>query len=114
MHQLPFYVSALFTAVSLLAILLFYRATVWHKPTLIVLLTWMLLQAMLAFFGFFEVTDTMPPRVALLAGPPILVIILLFATRKGASYLDKIDVSILPLLHTLRIVVEFVLFQLFV
>lgn len=108
----PLYVQIIFGLTTLLAVYLFYKAAGHSKPTLIILYSWLILQSVIALTGFYTVTNSTPPRFALLVLPPALFIVLLFATQKGRTYLDRLDAKTLTLLHIVRIPVELVLFWL--
>jgi len=97
----------------MLAVSLFYRAARYSGRTLAVLLAWLLVQAGLGLSGFYTVTSSMPPRLALLLGPPLLLILGLFLTVAGRRYLDSLRLEVLTLLHIVRIPVELVLFGLY-
>jgi hypothetical protein len=114
MENLPLYVSVIFGLTILLTVGMFYRAAGNSKVTLLFLLAWLVVQGFIGLSGFYTVTDTLPPRFLLLVLPPMFIIIALFTTKKGRKYLDKLDVKILTILHTLRIPVELVLFWLFI
>ena len=109
MENLPSYISIIFGLTTLLTVWIFYKATHTSKITLMVLLLWLLIQAVVTRTGFYTVTDTLPPRFMLLVFPALLLIVILFITVKGRQYIDSLDVKILTLLHTVRIPVELVL-----
>ena len=113
MTNLPAYVKVVFALTTLLTVYLFYKSTRQSTLTVIILLSWLMLQSLIGLSGFYTVTDTIPPRFPLLIGPPILVIIALFISSAGKRYLDRLDLKGLTLLHTIRIPVEIVLFWLF-
>jgi len=113
MENLPAYISIVFGLTTILTLLLFYKATGNSKTTLIILLSWLVLQTSIGLSGFYTVTDTIPPRFLLLVLPPLLFIIVLFTTSKGRQYIDSLDAKTLTILHTIRIPVELVLFWLF-
>jgi len=92
---------------------LFYMAAAKRKPVLIILLAWMILQGVIALTGFYTITNSVPPRFALLIAPPLLVIILLFVLPAGRKWMDSLDTRGLTLLHMVRIPVELILFGLF-
>ena len=114
MENLPIYISILFGLITLLTVGLFYKATNRSILSLVILLTWLVIQAVIALTNFYTVTDTIPPRFLLLVMPPILFIILLFATNKGRIFIDSLDIKALTLLHIVRVPVEIVLFWLFI
>ncbi|MBN8693012.1 MAG: hypothetical protein J0L69_07425 [Bacteroidetes bacterium] len=114
MENLPAYISVVFGLTTFLTVGLIYRATNNSKATIVILLSWLALQTLIALSGFYTVTDTIPPRFLLLVLPPILFIIGLFTTSKGRQFIDSLDVKRLTFLHIIRIPVEIVLFWLFV
>ena len=111
--NLPMVLNVLFIATTLLAVFLFYKATNRSGMTLIILFAWLIVQAAIALTGFYEVTTGFPPRFALLAGPAVLVIIIVFISAKGRAWLDGLDTKTLTLLHIVRIPVELTLYWLF-
>lgn len=111
---LPLSISILFVGTTALTVWLFYRATNYNRSVLAVLAGWAALQLVAAFAGFYQRTDTIPPRLALLIGPPILLIISLFSAKRGRQFIDSLRLYQLTLLHTIRIIVEIILFMLFI
>ena len=103
-----------FMATTFVTIFLFYQASGKNKVVLTVLLAWLLFQTVLGTTDFFNVTDTMPPRFALLVLPPLLLVIAIFLTSRGRAFIDNLDVKTLTVLHAIRIPVEIVLFWLFI
>jgi len=114
MENLPTYISLVFGLTTILAVGLFYKATNNSRITLLILLTWLAVQAFIGLSGFYTVTDTIPPRILFLVLPPILFIVGLFTTSKGRQFIDSLDTKTLTILHTIRIPVEIVLFWLFI
>jgi len=113
MKDLPLYIPLVFISTTLLTLYFLYKAFQNKKTVLVVSLAWLALQAAIGLSGFYTVADTMPPRFALLVGPPFLFIALCFFTRKGKAALDKLDLRWLTILHVVRVPVEAVLFWLF-
>lgn len=114
MENLPSYISIIFELTTLLTIFFFYEASNKSKAVLIVLLSWIMLQAIISNTGFYTITNTLPPRFLLLVFPPLLTIILLFTFLKGRFFINRLDVKLLTLLHVVRIPVELVLYWLFI
>jgi hypothetical protein len=112
--NLPMYINIIFIVTTILTIILFYKATKNSKTTLAILFAWIILQAILGLSGFYTITNTFPPRFALLVLPAILLIICLFVTTKGRVYIDSLDTKTLTFLHIVRIPVELCLYWLFV
>ncbi len=114
MENLPFYIPLIFGLTTILTVIFFYKASNYSKATLLILLSWLTIQALVGLSGFYKVTDTIPPRFLLLILPPLLLIIGLFSTSKGRQFVDRLDGKTLTILHVVRIPVEIVLFWLFV
>ncbi len=112
--DLPMYLNIVFIATTLLSIFIFYKAANNSNATLIIIFGWALAQAVVAFSGFYTVTDTFPPRFALLAAPAVAFIILLFLLPAGRRWLDGLHLKTLTLLHIVRIPVELTLYWLFI
>jgi hypothetical protein len=113
MENLPLYISLFFVLVTLFTVILFYHATNKSKAILIVVIAWLALQGIVGLAGFYVNAKTTPPRFPLLVAPPILTIILLFATKKGRALIDSFNPKILTYLHVVRIPVEISLLLLF-
>ncbi|QJD78326.1 hypothetical protein HH216_07735 [Spirosoma rhododendri] len=112
--DLPLSISILFILTTAIAVWLFYRATNYNRSVLAVLAAWAALQMVVAFTGFYRRTNTIPPRLALLIGPPLLFIIGLFVTKRGRQFIDSLRLDQLTVLHFIRINVEIILFMLFI
>lgn len=113
-HHLPVYLSIAFILVTIITFLFLYKAGIKTKQALFIIIVWLVFQALLAFTGFYKITDTMPPRFILIIMPPVLLIVLLFFSAKGRSFIDNLDIRWLTWLHVVRIPVELVLLGLFI
>jgi len=98
-------------AVSL-AFFFIYRASRYSLPLLIISIVWLVLQSVLSLRGFYKPGDAGALRFPLLAAPPAVAIIMLMIVPAGRRFLDKFDLSMLTLLHVVRLVVEICLYQL--
>jgi len=114
MKSLPIYIDIVFITTVILAVYLFWKASGNSKKVLLVLGIWLFIQAQLGLVGFYQVTDTIPPRVLLMVLPAVVIIVLLFATSKGRQFLDTLDIKMLTSLSVVRIPVEMVLLMLFI
>ncbi len=74
---------------------------------------WLIAQSILGLKGFYKVTDTLPPRFFIMIAPPLLFITVLFFTASGIKFIDNLNTKYLTFLHTIRVLVELVLFWLF-
>ncbi|HYK56588.1 MAG TPA: hypothetical protein VEV15_08900 [Flavisolibacter sp.] len=92
MKQLPLFIPVIFALTTFAAVLIFYYASRKNKKVLLILCAWLLLQMALGLSGFFTITYTLPPRFLLLVLPPLFVVILLFSTAKGKSFIDRFDI----------------------
>ncbi len=79
-------------------------------------LLWLALQAVLAITGKYSGhLDAMPPKLLVLGIlPPILGIVILLVTPKGRRFIDSLPLQSITYVNTVRIVVELVLFLLYV
>lgn len=118
-ENLPFYIVVVFIITTLLTVGIFQyaakRAGYNSKPAnfiSIFLTFWLLFQATLSILGFYQKTDTIPPRlIAFAIFPAILGIIALFIFSK--NFISRIPLKALTIIHIVRIPVEFVLLWLF-
>jgi hypothetical protein len=113
MENLPLYITIIFDFITLVTVLLFFKATNYSRPVIFLLVLWLVLQGLISLTGFYTVSNTIPPRFILLVLPPLVVIATLFFTLKGKMFIDILDIKTLTLLHTIRIAVEIILFLVF-
>lgn len=74
---------------------------------------WLLVQSIIGILGFYTTTNSTPPRFQLLLLPPLVLIGIQFATRRGKAFIDTLDLKFLTLIHTIRVPVEIVLYWLY-
>jgi len=117
---LPGYISATFIFTTFLVVGFFLyaiRQTVFHtlpaKIITFLLAFWLIFQTILAFSGFYLKTDTMPPRLMIAGVFPAFLLIILYFIFARESFIEKLPLRILTLLHVIRIPVEIVLWWLF-
>jgi hypothetical protein len=113
MENLPISISILFSFTTLLTVYLFYKASHSSKSVLSIITGWLALQALVAYTGFYTITDAMPPRFLLLVLPPLAFVIFLFSFARGRRFIDSLNIKTLTLLHIVRIPVEITLLLLF-
>lgn len=112
-QDLPFYISLIFALATVATAWMLYIASGYSRRVLNITIAWLVIQALVALTGFYTKTDSLPPRFALLAGPAMLAIIMLFITAKGRAFLDNLNPKWLTWLHVVRVPVELTLFWLF-
>ncbi len=114
MGHLPFYVSLLFELTVAVTIYLFYRAAHASKTFLVIVTSWVVIQVILGLSGFYHLSKDVPPKLPLLVGPPTALIIILFLIKKGRLFIDRLSIANLTLIHSVALLVETVLYFLFV
>lgn len=114
MENVPSSTALAFGAITLLTLLLLWKAARWSRAAVIATLVWTILLGAVSLTGFFTVTSGMPPRFAPVIAVPLLTIAALFATPKGRTFIAGLDQGLLVLLNTIRIPVELVLYGLFI
>ena len=123
-ENLPTYISLIFVLTTIATLLLFYSSvkkstsittTKNAAPILCCLVIWLTIQALLTLKGVYNAdTTSIPPKILLFGVlPTILVIIILFATRKGRQFIDTLSLTNITYLNVVRIPVELVLYWLF-
>ena len=120
MENLPGYISITFILTTFLTVgFLFYavKQTVFEtlpaKILVFLLFFWLFFQAIFALSGFYLKTDSTPPRLMLFGLFPALLTIILYFIFARRSFIEKLPLKILTLLHIIRIPVELVLLWLF-
>ncbi len=122
-NNLPLSISIFFGLTTFLTIYLFSKSvatspnisggTPQYKTVLSVLIGWSILQMAISLTGFYQKTDTLPPRFLLAVAPTLLLIISLFITKNGKIFIENLDLKALTYMHTVRIPVELTLLFLF-
>ena len=119
-EQVPAYVSITFLITSFVTVAVFISAirragtnSVAAKLLLFIMPAWMIFQAVLAAGGFYLNTSSVPPRIFLLGPLPALALIIVYFIFARESFIEKLPLEHLTLLHTIRIPVELVLSWLF-
>jgi len=111
--NLPSYIPVIFILTTCLTFFLFLKASQYSKKVFFVLASWLALHGLLAYFGFYENLEAVPPRIFLAFVPTLLLMVALFVTSNGKKWMDGLDLKKLTLLHIVRIPVELVLYWLF-
>lgn len=114
MEHLPIYIPVVFIITTLLAAVMLFKAGNYSKPLMIILFLWLGGQAVISLTGFYLISTGTPPRFALLLLPPVLLIIVLFLTKRGRAFTNSFDAKNLTLIHIVRVPVELTLYWLFI
>lgn len=115
----PVWLDALFIVTTISTLLMLYVAIrrVSGRQAIRVLvgsLLWLVVLATLAYNHIFQHLDARPPGFILITGPPFLLILGLLMTAKGRAWMAHLPLSVLTLLHTVRVPVELTLYGLYV
>jgi len=113
-ENLPVWIEALFIVCCLFVIVHFYFSNGKPKILLAVFLLWSVFQGILAYTGFYQVTDTVPPRITLNLIPVIAFTIYGCLPKQRKWVLKNRNVECSTFMHTVRIPVEIGLYYLFI
>lgn len=102
--------TILFTLISVSVLILLYLAVGQDKLTLIFFIGWSSLMSTMAFFGAFDDTSALPPRILLIIIPTVIYVIYFFNRLKK----KEIKIHYLTAIHSLRLPVELGLFYFYV
>ncbi len=105
--------AILFIILTLITVFIFYRTASKNKWVLWLCTGMGLLQAILGLTGFYQVTSTIPPRFPLLLLPSVILIVVVFLSKKGRMFVDSLNIKWMTLLHIIRIPVELLLYFIF-
>jgi hypothetical protein len=119
-ETLPAYVSSTFIVTAFLTVGFFLYAvrqrvfeTVPARIVIALTAFWLIFQSIIAMGGFFIETGAFPPRIALFGIFPVLLLIAAYFLFFRKSFIERLPLTTLTLLHVVRIPVEFVLLWLF-
>jgi hypothetical protein len=113
MDSIPVFIPLLFGLTVIGTITWFYLATK-SRTFLFVAIGWTILQSLLGLSGFYQNTQTIPPRLMLFGVfPALLFIAAVFLTAKGRKFINNINLQTLTYFHSIRLPVEIVLILLF-
>ena len=111
--NIPNWINVLFITATIITIIIFYYSNSKPKKTISLILTWSILQSLLAYFGFYQNTQTIFPRFSLVLLPTILFMIYGLLPKQRNLFLERHKLKLSTFLHLVRIPVEIVLFFLF-
>lgn len=114
MATLPTYVYIVFGMTILLGLFLFYKATNFSKSFLTIATFWLLFQSIVSLSGFYNISDSFPPRFGLLIIPPLILTIIGLNIKKGNQFIETLNLKSLTIFHIVRFPVELVLYWLYI
>lgn len=95
-----------FIALTIITLVLFIRITAASRKLIIFLIAWLFLQAIIAYAGFYTITDTIPPRIAFAMAPMIIIGVLLGFTSLGDALRATSSLEHLHYFQAIRFFVE--------
>jgi hypothetical protein len=107
MPQLPVYIYFIFGLATLLAIVIFYKASQNSKSFIFIALLWSFVLTFLSLSHRYTITKSLLPIFPFLTIPPILLVISLFFIRSGKKFIKSLNLKTLMIIHFVRILVEF-------
>lgn len=108
MENLPTYISISFIIISIVTVIWFYMASK-SKVFLGIAAIWTALQTYLASSGFYQDFDSLPPKIFFALFPTFLLMAIVFNTKKGKEFIQKINLETITYMSIIRIPVEIVL-----
>lgn len=114
MENIKLSTHLLFIVLTILTVIIFFFATNKSKTSILIITLWLVLQAIMGVAGFYVNSQTTPPRLIFMLLPTIILMVFLFNLKKGKAFIDSLNLKYLTLLHSVRILVEIVLMQLFI
>jgi len=113
-ENLPNWITLLFIATTITTIGFFHFSN--NKPKILTLLIviWSALQAALAYKGFYQNIEAIPPRFGLILIPTTLLIIYSLLPKQRNYILERRNTKVSTFLHVIRLPMEIVLLQLFI
>ncbi len=113
-ENIPIWINLLFLTTWLLTLGIFYYSNGRPKKLILAILVYSIIQSILAYIGFYQVLEGMPPRFALVIIPTIIFLIYGLLPRQQMWIIQNRNTKISTFLHVIRFPVEIVLWQLFI
>jgi len=111
--HLPIWINILFIATVVAVIGFLYFANSKPKKLVLLIIVWSIAHSVLAYFGFYQNLEAIPPRFALVLIPATLVICYSLLPQNIDKQINSRHLQLSTFIHTLRIPVEIILLQLF-
>mgnify|MGYP001077028499 CR=1 FL=1 len=112
-ENLPNWIDLTFIVTCILTIILFHFSNGKPKKITLLIIVWSIMQSILAYIGFYQITNSIPPRFGLVLIPTTFLIIYGLLPKQQKWFFEKREIKISTFLHSVRLPVEIVLFGLF-
>ncbi len=113
LDSIPWFVAGEFILVTVFTLIMLSAAIRLSTSGWGIILAWLLLLSVLAYLGFYQETDALPPRFTMVLFIPLLSVIYIFNSQREKQWVDQANIPLLVLIHVVRIPVELILYQLF-
>ena len=112
-ENLPSWINYLFIITCLLTVYLFYQANGKRIKIFIGIAIYACLQSLLAYFGFYQVVDSVPPRVIFVMLPFLAMLAYGLLPTQISIVIASRNLVCSTYLHSIRILIEIILYHLF-
>ena len=112
-ENLPNWIDLTFIVTCILTIALFHFSNGKPKKLTLLIIVWSIMQSILAYIGFYQNTDSIPPRFGLVLIPTTFLIIYGLLPKQQRWFFEQRETKISTFLHSVILPVEIVLFGLF-
>lgn len=112
-ENLPNWINWLFLLIAGLTIYIFHIANGKSYKLTITIVVWSLVHSILAYNGFYQQTQSLPPRFLLVLVPVLGSIIYGLTEKQRTKILQNRQLKVSTFLHTIRFPVEIILYYLF-
>lgn len=113
-ESIPNWINWLFLICTVFTVVIFHFSNRNSAKLTGLIIVWSIGQSILAYSGFYENTDSIPPRFMLVLIPTLLLIIVGLLKKNRMLIIENRNIEISTFLHSVRLPVEIVLFYLFV
>lgn len=113
LENLPAWLSWTFLGIVIFTICIFHFANGRPWKLTLLIIAWSISQSILAITGFYENTDSLPPRFLLVLIPVLVALVIGLQKKTLTAFLQNKDLHFSTFLHTARIPIEIILFYLF-
>lgn len=112
-EALPSWINYFFLLTCLITVLFYYKANGKRINIIIGIAFYALLQSLLAYFGFYQVVDAVPPRVIFVMLPFVAMLAYGLLPTQLSIVISNRNLVRSTYLHSIRILVELTLYHLF-
>jgi hypothetical protein len=112
-ENLPIWIEILFILTCIVTIGLFYYSNSKPKISTLFIIILSVVQSILAYNDFYQITDSFPPRFLLIILPSFLIIIYGLLPKQIAWIINNRNTKISTFIHLVRLPVEIILLHLF-